>query len=220
MDPLRLLSVSLIALDLDGTLVDQAVAARAWASEFGAEWDLEPEHSARIGHALTARKPKGKVFAELAQEWHLPLAGDDAWRMYRSRMPELVACADADKDALRALRAADWRLGIVTNGMTDNQEAKIIRTGLAELVDGWVISEAVGYRKPDPRIFSSLAERLGCPLDGWMIGDSLEHDVAGGKAAGLRTMWITGHLGACADGMNAAASVAEAVRRILAAPEA
>ncbi len=28
-------------------------------------------------------------------------------------------------------------------------------------------------------------------LYGWLIGDSPEHDVAGGRAAGLRTMWIS-----------------------------
>ena len=25
---------------------------------------------------------------------------------------------------------------------------------------------------------------------GWMVGDSLEHDITGGTAAGLRTAWI------------------------------
>lgn len=74
--------------------------------------------------------------------------------------------------------------------MADNQEGKIRRTGLDALVDGWVVSDAVGSRKPRPEIFGALATRLGCALDGWMIGDSLDLDVAGGAAVGLRTAWI------------------------------
>jgi FMN phosphatase YigB (HAD superfamily) len=35
-----------------------------------------------------------------------------------------------------------------------------------------------------------LAARLGCPLEGWIIGDSLDHDIGGGAAVGLQTAWI------------------------------
>lgn len=112
------------------------------------------------------------------------------WLEYRSQMPTLVRVADDDRRALAALRAAGWTVGIVTNGMLDNQEGKILRTGLDALVDGWVVSEAVGARKPAPEIFEALASQLGCALEGWMIGDSLEQDVAGGAGVGLRTVWI------------------------------
>lgn len=171
--------------------MDQEAAAHAWAMEFVAEWALPADEVERIGLALTARRPKGEVFAELASVWSVPLSGDQVWDAYRARMPELVRCTAEDLDALSALRSAGWTVGIVTNGMVDNQEGKIRRTGLAERVDGWVISAEVGSRKPDPAIFEALAEKLGCPLDGWMVGDSFELDVCGGAAAGLRTAWIT-----------------------------
>jgi hypothetical protein len=45
--------------------------------------------------------------------------------------------------------------------MTDNQLGKIRNTGLAELVDGWCISDEVGVRKPDPKIFQLTAQRCG-----------------------------------------------------------
>lgn len=106
-------------------------------------------------------------------------------------MPQLVRCTEADKQALARLRAARWTIGIVTNGTVENQEGKIRSTGLADLVDGWVVSEAVGVRKPDPAIFQALAQHLSCDPEGWMIGDSLEHDVAGGAAAGLNTAWVS-----------------------------
>lgn len=180
----------LIALDLDGTLVDQASAARAWAAGFVEEWGLPSVEIDVIAAALPARRPKGQVFGLLVERLRLPAIADDVWRDYRSRMPAPVSVADEDRCALVDLRSAGWTLGIVTNGMADNQEGKIRRCGLDALVDGWVVSEAVGARKPLPAIFEALSASLGCELDGWMIGDSLEHDIAGGAAAGLRTAWI------------------------------
>ncbi|MEQ7846188.1 HAD family hydrolase [Nocardioides kribbensis] len=180
----------LIALDLDGTLVDQASAARAWSAGFVDEWRLPAGEVDVVATALTARRPKGEVFSEIIGRLGLPTAADDVWLDYRSRMPSLVTVTDEDRIALTELRAAGWTLGIVTNGMLDNQEGKIRRTCLDSLVDGWVVSDDVGVRKPAPAIFEALASRLGCALEGWMIGDSLELDVAGGAAVGLRTAWL------------------------------
>ncbi|MGH3352373.1 MAG: HAD family hydrolase [Nocardioides sp.] len=180
----------LIALDLDGTLVDQASAARVWSTRFVERWELPPGEIDVVAKALTARRPKGEVFSRLVRRLGLPTTAESVWDDYRSRMPSLVAVADEDRHALVDLRAAGWTLGIVTNGMADNQEGKIRRTGLDALVDGWVVSDSVGVRKPHPGIFDALADRLGCDLDGWMVGDTLELDVAGGNAVGLRTAWI------------------------------
>jgi putative hydrolase of the HAD superfamily len=94
-------------------------------------------------------------------------------------------------DGLDRLRAAGWAVGIVTNGMTDNQTGKIERTGLASRVDGWAISGAEGVRKPDARLFEIAAGRCGAPLrGGWMVGDDPAKDIDGGRRAGLRTIWI------------------------------
>jgi HAD superfamily hydrolase (TIGR01549 family) len=183
--------MSLVALDLDGTLVDQADAAREWGSEFVAKWNLPTSAIGDIAATLSERRPKGDIFNSIAASWSLPISGADLWSDYRRRMPELVRCSDEDKQALRDLRSAGWTLGIVTNGMADNQEGKIRATGLASLVDGWVISDQIGHRKPEPAIFHALAARLECDLHGWMIGDSVEHDIAGGTAVGLRTVLIT-----------------------------
>lgn len=181
----------LVAFDLDGTLVDQARAAQEWIEEVAAKWGLPSDAVVSISTALAERRPKDELLEHVVSVWSLPLSGRELWAAYRRRLPELVQCSEEDKDALRRLRDAGWLLGIVTNGMIDNQEGKIRNTGLAEIVDGWVISAEVGVRKPNPAIFQALAHRLGCPLDGWMIGDSIEDDVHGGAAVGLRTAWIS-----------------------------
>jgi HAD superfamily hydrolase (TIGR01450 family) len=45
--------------------------------------------------------------------------------------------------------------------------------------------------KPHSPIFEMALERLGCgPHDAVMVGDSLTTDIAGGRAAGMRTVWV------------------------------
>jgi FMN phosphatase YigB (HAD superfamily) len=182
--------VPLVALDLDGTLVDQQAAARVWANRFARRIGLASDETELVATALEARRPKRQVFAEIVDRLHLAIDPDEVWADYRREMPRLVAVTDGDRTALLRLRAAGWTLGIITNGMVDNQEGKIRRTGLDALVDGWVISEATGHRKPSPEAFAALSKQLDCPLEGWMVGDSLELDIAGGAGVGLHTAWI------------------------------
>ena len=209
--------MALAIFDLDGTLVDQEGAAQEWAQGFVETWMLSAEDGDVIALALTERRPKSEVFAELVERFELPVASAAVWHDYRARMPALVRCSDKDREALQDLRGAGWVLGIATNGMVDNQVGKIRNTGLSELVDGWVVSSEIGVRKPDPAVFQVLAQRVGVPLDGWMIGDSLEMDVAGGAGVGLKTAWITSSpspTGEVAPTITAE-TVADAVHRIL-----
>ncbi len=80
---------------------------------------------------------------------------------------------------------------VVTNGTVAQQERKLRHTGLDREVAGWVVSEGVGLRKPDPAIFRVAAARAGQSLDGaMMIGDSAQADIGGARAAGLPAVWL------------------------------
>ncbi|HWV49837.1 MAG TPA: HAD-IA family hydrolase [Microbacterium sp.] len=212
----------LALFDLDGTLIDQASAASQWAAEFGRMHALTKTQIGDVTAKLVQRRSKDEVFRGIVDE--LGLLDDPLrlWAEYRRRMPELVTCSEAVLDSLSALRAAGWRIGIVTNGEVDNQEGKIVRTGLAEAVDGWVISAEAGVRKPDPGIFALAADRVGVPLDGWMVGDGLESDIVGGAAAGLRTAWLAEEStdAPATIATITAADVPAAVAHILASPGA
>jgi len=81
-------------------------------------------------------------------------------------------------------------LGIVTNGWTAVQEAKIGQLGLSALIDVVLISEREGVRKPHPEIFHRALARLGVEAsEAWFVGDNPDDDVAGAVEAGLRAFW-------------------------------
>jgi putative hydrolase of the HAD superfamily len=79
---------------------------------------------------------------------------------------------------------------VVSNGTEWQQQRKLQVTGLAELVDDVIISEAVGCKKPDPRIFAIALERSPEAGEPWMIGDHPDADVRGAARVGLRTGWV------------------------------
>lgn len=181
--------------DLDGTLLDRDAAFAVWVKEFVGDRMLdEGAHDWLMLEDARHRGPMGGFFAKVRERFGLGESVEHLWGQYRKRMPELVVCRPDVLAAVRQLRDADWKVAIVTNGMQDNQLAKIQRTGLADLVDSWCISEEAGVRKPDPEIFRMAARRCGALIDhgGWMVGDSLLADIEGGQAAGLRTVWLRG----------------------------
>jgi putative hydrolase of the HAD superfamily len=101
---------------------------------------------------------------------------------------------------LAVLRAAGMRLAVVSNW--DCSLASVLaEVGLAAAVDEVVVSAQVGVSKPDRRIFEAALERLRCkPEQALFVGDSLETDVAGARAAGIRSLLLDRHLRAAVPG--------------------
>jgi HAD superfamily hydrolase (TIGR01549 family) len=89
---------------------------------------------------------------------------------------------------LEELRAAELRLGLVSNGIRDLHEF-VAHHRLD--VDAIVGSRAHGYVKPHPTIFQAALRQLGVePAVAVMVGDSLEEDVEGARALGMRAILI------------------------------
>ncbi|WP_219500152.1 HAD family hydrolase [Nonomuraea ceibae] len=183
----------LALFDLDRTLIDLDAAFLHWAEEFTEQRRLGPDGVAWLASQNRDMHPHREAFfRKIRKHFALPEGIDELWAAYRKRIPHLVRCYPGVREALTELRAAGWRVGIVTNGMADNQLAKLQRTGLADAVDGYAVSGVEGIRKPESRLFHIAAERCGASIaeGGWMVGDNLIADIQGGQATGLRTIWV------------------------------
>ncbi|MGI8779253.1 MAG: HAD family hydrolase [Solirubrobacteraceae bacterium] len=92
--------------------------------------------------------------------------------------------------ALRALRAAGCALVVVSNWDVSLHE-RLAETGLGALVDGAVASAELGAAKPAPAIFEHALTRAGVPAErAWHVGDSVDEDVEGALAAGIRPVLV------------------------------
>lgn len=177
--------------DLDNTLVDQSGALAAWAQEFVAERGLDPA-SVDWFEVKSGSITWLEFAAQIKAHFRLPDTVEQLMREVTESYPKLFALDDGVADGLATLRERGWKLAVVTNGRTAMQSAKMDRVDLWPRVDGVFISEAEGVSKPDRAIFERAAKGLGVELgrDGWMVGDTLDADIEGGIAAGLRTIWL------------------------------
>jgi putative hydrolase of the HAD superfamily len=85
------------------------------------------------------------------------------------------------------------RVGLCSNFSHSPTALRVLaESGLDAHLDAVVISEEVGIRKPRPEIFRAVLEALDvAPEETLHVGDSLDADVRGAAAVGIRTVWIT-----------------------------
>ncbi|MFJ8443992.1 HAD family hydrolase [Kitasatospora griseola] len=182
----------LVMVDLDDTLIDRLAAVTAWISGYCAGHGLPPGVEQRMLEAMRLRADRGEM-DRLRADLDLPESPDELWARYRPELAELVQPFPGVLDAVTAVRQAGHRVVVVTNGGGDIQRTKLAAAGVADVVDAVVVSGEIGTRKPDRLPFEAAAMAVGRDLadGGWMIGDNAELDIVGGRAAGLRTVWIS-----------------------------
>ncbi len=90
-----------------------------------------------------------------------------------------------------------YTLGIVTNGFSTMQRAKINHYQLDDHVDFSMVSEEVGFHKPDARIFEAALRQAGniAPHQAVFIGDNLDTDISGAVNSGIQPVWVQGNAG-------------------------
>jgi putative hydrolase of the HAD superfamily len=124
---------------------------------------------------------------EPAEAEELAGAYRDAYLAARRRVP-------GARELLVELRQRGARIVAVTNNLVDEQEDKLRHTGVRDLFDELVISEAAGVSKPDPRIFELALDAAGVSADeAVMLGDSWANDVLGAVGAGIAAAWLDRH---------------------------
>ncbi|MBL8626144.1 MAG: YjjG family noncanonical pyrimidine nucleotidase [Myxococcales bacterium] len=199
-----------LLLDLDHTLFDSdASEALAFAQALAAVGIDEPARYFptydAINRGLWAAVERGELptAAIKVVRWERlvataaldadPQVLADAFLIGMGQHGELYPGA---REVLAALAArADLALGLVTNGLSEVQRARIARLELDAYFDAIVVSSEVGVAKPAPAIFDVAFAQLADPprASAVMVGDSLTSDLRGGRAAGIATCWFNPH---------------------------
>jgi len=81
---------------------------------------------------------------------------------------------------------------LATNGFAEVQQSRFSSSSIRPFFEGIVISEEIGFAKPDPGYFVEVFSQLGNPdkTEVLMVGDSLSSDIAGGSGFGIDTCWF------------------------------
>jgi putative hydrolase of the HAD superfamily len=105
---------------------------------------------------------------------------------------DAIAFAPFDEtlEVLGALRAAGYRLAVVSNWDVSLREV-LDRTGMTGFFDAIVISAELGAAKPDPRPFTTALAALGVDAANAVhVGDTHAEDVLGARAAGVTPLLV------------------------------
>lgn len=125
----------------------------------------------------------------------LGVAAADLNDAFLHAMAEICTLLPGAQALIDALADAGVPMGVITNGFTALQLARLERTGLRAHFDPLVISEQLGVAKPDVRIFEHALTRMGQPPreQVLMVGDNPHSDILGGLNAGVHTCWFNPH---------------------------
>jgi HAD superfamily hydrolase (TIGR01509 family) len=94
-------------------------------------------------------------------------------------------------ETLRSLKARGMYLAIVSNIDDDYLGPLVEKHRLDEVLDHWTSSEEANSCKPDVAIYRYALKKAGLgAAEALFVGDSLQHDIAGASASGLRSARI------------------------------
>jgi len=98
-------------------------------------------------------------------------------------------------DAYRVVEelSKDYLIAILTNGLTLVQKPRLMNSEIIKFINAHVISEEVGYSKPQPEIFNVICEKNNFfdKSKILIIGDNYSSDIIGGIAFGIDTCWLS-----------------------------
>ncbi|MFN2136013.1 MAG: HAD family hydrolase [Candidatus Promineifilaceae bacterium] len=124
----------------------------------------------------------------LAQGWL-----ESASRAYEQAVCSQAVLIDGALSTVRTLKEQGYKLALLSNTMFEGTAHvdDLHRFGLDSYFDAMLFSADENKWKPSAVPYLHLLHRLQVPPDrAVFVGDSPEHDIVGGKAAGLRTIYF------------------------------
>jgi putative hydrolase of the HAD superfamily len=196
-----------VFFDLDETLLDDTGAKRAYLPQLFVAWRDRLPHASELEFDDAWRTALDLHFerhlrGELTFVEHRRERMRDVFRARLSDeacdalMQEFLRIYEANwrlfDDVLPALDALRHRpLGIITNGLEQQQRQKLEQLGILDRFAVVVTSDATKLSKPDAGIFHYAAQAIGARPEACVhVGDDWKKDVEGALAAGVRPIWL------------------------------
>jgi putative hydrolase of the HAD superfamily len=171
-----------------------ALAFKKMASWLESVWEMNNDvtHLDQIRFLI---KIASKGLVTVKEEWI-----DGLSSAYVSPLFEVAPYLNPDTPrVLKWLKNQKKLVGLICNtGLTPGFGLRkfLTREGIAKYFDLMLFSDEVGIRKPDPKIFQLVTQRLKVkPYEIVHIGDNLKSDVWGAKNAGFKAIYLSTEVG-------------------------
>lgn len=135
---------------------------------------------------------KDIVYSRLIKEFNINTYNvDELLKSYINDFNKFSIGFENVQKVISDLYIKGYRLGLVSNGKTPFQEHNFYALGLTEYFSTIVVSDAIGLRKPDEKIFTYACDQLNCsPSSCIFIGDNPKADIEGAKNIGMKTIFF------------------------------
>ena len=132
---------------------------------------------------------------EAAKDLGVCLTAEQALSMQKEykKNQQKLQMSNTTISILELAKENNVKLGIITNGPSEHQWAKIKALGIESWIsrENIIVSGDYGINKPDVRIFEIMQEKLQLPNASlYYIGDSIENDIVGANNADWKGIWI------------------------------
>ncbi|MDU6574053.1 MAG: HAD family hydrolase [Gemella haemolysans] len=207
-----------LVFDVDDTLYEQIVPFKnAYRSLFDIDIDMEKfyllsryysdvKFEASRNGEMTMDEYHIYRIQEAARDLGVFLTDEQALNMQKEykKNQQKLQMSDITINILELAKKNNVKLGVITNGPSEHQWAKIDALGVEKLIprENIIVSGDLGIiNKPDVRIFDAMQEKLQLDTESlYYIGDSFENDIVGANNAGWKSIWINRYNKECSPG--------------------
>ena len=143
---------TVVVFDLDDTLYNELDYLRSAYIQISKEIDKQ-NWRFLFSKIFSLYRCNEDVFGWIAQNHGIEK--NKLIHIYRNHQPSIHLFEGA-LDLLKAIKIKKGKIGIITDGRTTTQNAKIKALGIAELIDCIVISEEIGTEKPNEQNYKQI----------------------------------------------------------------
>lgn len=174
---------TVIVFDLDDTLyneLDYLKSAYKTIAVF-----LDPNDWKQLySKMFSLYRSKINVFEFVAEAYNTDIK--PLIEMYRNHTPE-IQLFDGVIEVFEAIKSKKGKIGIITDGRSHTQRAKLKSLGILKFIDSIVISEEIGSEKPDLANFRAIENSLSGGVY-YYIADNLKKDFIGPNVLGWKSV--------------------------------
>lgn len=145
-------------------------------------------HTGKITKQMLRDRRFSETFIDLGVSPHrIPKNFEDD---YVALCPTKTNLFPQAHETLRDLKER-YSLHLISNGFKESTELKILNNGLQVYFEQVIISEVVGFNKPEKAIFKhALSLAKARVSESIMIGDSIEADIRGAQDYGMKAIYF------------------------------
>ncbi|QDX01384.1 HAD family hydrolase [Staphylococcus chromogenes] len=190
--------IKAIIFDLEGTLLDRKKSRDKFIEE---QYERFHDYLVRVQASDYRKKfieldddedhDKPDLYKEIIKQFNIDrLSWKDLFHDFEMHFYRYVFPFYDTHYTLQKLTEAGYKIGVIANGKSTIKHYRIYALGIEDYVNHLSTSETVGFRKPHPRIYEDILEKLNvAPSEVIYVGDDALNDVAPARAMGMVSIW-------------------------------